>query len=806
MRNRPLGSLCLAVFLFLCLLIRFGGARFIPELAPSPLERSGTAGEKVRLTGRVYQKEQRDDFQIFYLEQVSVFYPAPSGAEQTSFFTEPRILVYDEQDIPAAVGSCLSVYGKVTLYERERNPGNFNQKLYWQKQNIHGYVWASSAEVISESTGGCREWLYTFRTRWRDRLHQILGDRDGGILCAMLLGEKNGMDPELKELYQTNGIGHVLAISGLHLSFIGLGVYRLLRRLTGSYPAGAAAGILFLSLYVLMIGLTVSALRALILFLFRVGADLTGRHYDGPTALAAAAVAVLLWRPLNLYDGAFWLSFGAILAVQLILPLGESFLARPRLVLHSGDADADKPAARIRETGLRLAGAIGRSLWASAGITCMLLPVLLYYFYEIPPYSVFLNLVVIPLMSGILFLGLSGSLLCFLSVPVGSLILKICRVIFRLYEFLCRKVLYLPGARLTIGQPEQWQVFSYYFCLAAALFFLWHLRARQKEDSDRPDGRSRRNKENRPDEKRRRLRALRRVWLRAGMILTFGLFLLCARFGENDRLTITMLDVGQGDGIFIQSPTGVTCFVDGGSSDVKQVGKYRIEPFLKSRGVDRLDYVFISHGDRDHLSGIQEMMERQDVGIRIGCLVLTPRKTWDEGLLSLAQTAVDCDVPVDVLKTGEAFRAGDLSMTCLWPAAEPPREDGNELSMVLALSYRDFDMLFTGDLGQEEEPCLLENMAAFCPGRNIEILKVAHHGSRNSTSREFLETVRPSFALISAGRNNHYGHPHAETLKRLEEAGSMVCTTQEAGAITVSVNKEGNSFSVEKYLEAERKD
>ncbi len=792
MRNRPLCSLCLAVFLFLCLVICAGGARVVPELAPSPLERSGTAGEKVRLTGRVYQKEQKDTFQIFYLEQVSVFYPAPSGAEQTSFFTEPRILVYDEQMTPAAIGSRLSVYGKVTLYERERNPGNFNQKLYYQKQNIHGYVWASSVEVLTEGVGGFREGLYNFRTRWRDRLSQVLGDRDGSTLSAMLLGEKSGMDPDLKELYQANGIGHILAISGLHLSFIGLGLYRLLRRLTGSCPAGAAAGILFLSLYVLMIGLTVSALRALILFLFRVGADLTGRHYDGPTALAVAAAAALLWRPLNLYDGAFWLSFGAILAVQLILPLGESFLPRPQKGLSSGGAAAG--AAKIREWIRHLAGAIGRPLWASAGITCMLLPILLYYFFEIPPYSVFLNLIVIPLMSGILFLGLSGSFLCFLSESFGSLILKACGVIFRLYEFLCRKALALPGARLTLGQPEKWQVFFYYLCLALALLLLWHLRDRQKEESGRPNG------------KKQKRREAGRIWRRAGGILAVGLVLLCARFGESGQLTITMLDVGQGDGIFIQSPSGATCFVDGGSSDVKQVGKYRIEPFLKSRGVDRLDYVFISHGDSDHLNGIREMIERQDVGIRIDHLVLTPRKTWDEGLLSLAQAAVDCDVPVDVLETGQAFRAGDLSLTCLWPAAEPPREDGNELSMVLALSYKDFDMLFTGDLGQEEETRLLENLQTFYPGRNFEILKVAHHGSKNSTSREFLEAVRPAYALISAGRNNQYGHPHAETLERLKEAGSRICTTQEAGAITVRVNKEGNRFSVEKYLEAERKD
>ena len=114
----------------------------------------------------------------------------------------------------------------------------------------------------------------------------------------MLLGEKSEMDPDTKELYQVSGIGHILAISGLHLSFIGIGAYRIFRRMTGSYTAGGIAGILLLVLYVMMIGVTISAVRALVMFLFRVGADMTGRHYDPPTALAAAAAAVLLWSRL----------------------------------------------------------------------------------------------------------------------------------------------------------------------------------------------------------------------------------------------------------------------------------------------------------------------------------------------------------------------------------------------------------------------------------------------------------------------------------------------------------------------------
>ncbi len=123
-----------------------------------------------------------------------------------------------------------------------------------------------------------------------------------------------------------------MAISGLHLSFIGIGMYKLLRRITGSYPVGGIFGILFLMLYILMIGFTVSAVRALVMFLFCVGADMTVRHYDAPTALSAAAVVVLVWRPLSLYDGGFWLSFGAVLAILVVVPVVQGVFNRTESV------------------------------------------------------------------------------------------------------------------------------------------------------------------------------------------------------------------------------------------------------------------------------------------------------------------------------------------------------------------------------------------------------------------------------------------------------------------------------------------
>lgn len=514
--------------------------------------------------------------------------------------------------------------------------------------------------------------------------------------------------------------------------------------------AGGIAGIVFLMLYVMMIGVTVSALRALVMYLFRVGADMAGRHYDSPTALSAALVIVLIWRPLSVYDGGFWMSFLAVLAVIIVLPMFA---------------------------GLRF-----QSFWASVSINLVLFPVLIYYFYEFPLYSTVLNLFVIPMMSVILFLGIVGSLLSGILVAFGSMIplgtwmLKLCRVILWLYERSCKITLEIPGARIVTGKPDIWQIAVYYGCLAVVLVWLYRIRTEKaKRRRERTEG----------DEKSRRLH--RYAPLFCGFIFVLGMFSLLQRLGDTNGLQITVLDVGQGDGIFMRGPDGVTYLIDSGSSDVKNVGQYRIEPYLLSQGVDRLDYVFVSHGDSDHISGIEELLKRQQIGVKIETLVLPGKSVWDEAIRDLAMCAVSQGVRVAVVEQGQAVQEDDLEILCLQPSKECQIEAGNAASMVLVVKYKEFDMLLTGDVEGEGEKELEENLHRFCADRTFEVLKVAHHGSRKSSSPEFLDAVKPACAVISAGINNQYGHPHEETVDRIMDCGSKIYCTQDCGAVEIHV-------------------
>ena len=842
MKDRPLMYTCLVILVLIMLAVTCGREKLVRELRPSPLESAAPPGGAVVLQGQVYQTEQRSDYQRLYLKDNSIQYQ-----EQT--VQESRIIIYTDSNLQFHMGNKIKVRGEVSFFENARNPGNFDQKRYYQIRDIHGMVWAEEITLLDAGVWRWRSKLAEFRRRWQEALVSALGEEDGTAMGAMMLGERAEMDQELQSLLKAAGISHIIAISGLHLSFIGIGMYKIIRRLTGSYPVGGVFGILFLMLYILMIGFTVSVVRALVMFLFRVGADMAGRHYDAPTALSAAAVAVLVWRPLSLYDGGFWLSFGAVLAVLTVV--------QEEISVYTLHNNGQQVGTRTQQSSLKqnkkdgpwpvylrrfweyVGQVILQGLTASIGINLVILPILLYYFFEFPMYSFVLNLFVIPLMSVLLFLGMAGSLLALWLPSVSSFLFWVCGKILCFYQMSCKVALHLPGARLVAGRPEMWQIAVYYVFLFLGLILLRYIASMKEQDKQGEErgqdyqgyGKDRRFiQSNRVDKSisfnnRMSGRAGRSAWKGWPVVFlwTVGVIILTTHFGESGKLTIAVLDVGQGDGIFMKGPEGGTYLVDGGSSDVKKVGQYRLEPFLKSQGVGVLDYVLISHGDGDHRNGVEELIERQDIGVKIRTLVLPVQEAWDEALAGLAKKAKDYGIRVVVIEPGQNIREGEMAITCIQPGnlgiksenaglrkentvpetgsiipVTEKLESGNEASMVLAVQYGKFDMLLTGDVEGEGEKQLTQQLEESYPDCTWEVLKVAHHGSKNSSTEEVLQQIQPAYAFISAGQENRYAHPHQETIERLADVGCKIYSTQENGAIIVEV-EDGELSRMEKW-------
>ena len=558
----------------------------------------------------------------------------------------------------------------------------------------------------------------------------------------MMLGDRAYMDEEVRENYQKSGIGHLLAISGLHVSFVGMGIYEILRHasFTRTFAAGGSCAVLIL--YAVLTGGSISAVRAAVMFLIRMGAEVTGREYDGLTAAGTAMLLMLSFNPLQLFDAGFLLSFGAVLGVYLILPFWQT----------EGEAKWK------------------RTIKMSLSVQLAVLPIMLYYYYEISPYSIFWNLLAVPLAGIVLACGFAGILTgtvvsgglwpARISYGISGLILGI-------YEEGSRIMLEIPGARWVAGRPGTVQILAYYMVLAVMLACF---RFGKKK-------------------------AAYTGILAAVLLMGFP-------HGRAGELEIYMMNVGQGDAFFLRGPKGGTYLIDGGSSTVSDVGKYRIEPFLKSEGVGKLDYVWVSHGDIDHLGGIEEMLKRQKYGIRIERIVLPGERFWDEKLYEFAQTATEYGAKVYTVEAGQILREGEMELFCIWPGDEKEKEEmpepGNEASMVLALRYRRFDMLFTGDLENDAEDTVSARIGELQEQKKLsdrfEVLKVGHHGSRNATSERLLEITRPDAAWVSAGEKNRYGHPHEEVLERLANWGVSLYNTKDGHAVKLCTD--GEKYSI----------
>ena len=723
-KTRPLCCVCLCFLIVQAIILIAISGKSMSEIPASSIFYDENE-KSVLIHGQVYKKASLSKFQVLYLKNNSV--------------SDSHIMVYDDNFIEVAIGQTVSLQGTTSCFDEARNPGNFDQRFYYAKQDIYGVVWCEKVMEISGEKKQLLEGLYQFKLSWKANIYEAIGEEEGSVLSAMLLGEKGDMEPEMKELYQKNGIGHILAISGLHISFIGLGIYKIIRRTGLGYIPSGVLAIFVLSLYALMIGFSVSVIRAYVMLLFRIGADMSGRVYDMLTALMVAAAITVGIQPLYLMDAGFLLSYGAILGILFVLPMLEKIF-RCRKKFFSG-------------------------VLASVAINIMLFPIMLWFYYEIPTYSMVLNFIIIPLTSVLLGGGMIGSLIGFVIWPVGNLCLYACKFILSVFEMLNRVGSKLPCWRMVMGQPEIWQIMLYYLVLAIGIFVI----------------------------ERSRKRKQRKVLFGVLCVsLCFVTFLMAYRPAGN--LTVTMLDVGQGDSIFLRGPEGNTYLIDGGSSDVEQLGKYRMEPFLKSQGVGTLDYVFVTHGDTDHYSGIEEMLLRRDVGVEIRHLVLPPNWERDDALVELAQTAQEAGVPVAVIEAGTCITEGELRLECIQPASSDRRLDGNAGSMVLSVALGEFSLLCTGDVEAEGENVLMRKLQ----GQNFTVLKVAHHGSKHSSSEAFLRVARPKIAIISSGENNSYGHPHQETLKRLKDIRCQIYETVQNGAITLQTD--GNTLTIDRFL------
>ncbi len=771
-------------------------------------------GEAVIVTGRVYRKDD-DNFYLTSIEILSDEILLDAADQQrTISITENLLCEWAEKDgrEPASqmlrLGSTVTVQGIFRTFPHAANPGEFDAASYYRSLRIGGKL--SEAQVLTESKEYSRlqETLFALREYWRGRLYRIFPEKEASVMSAMLLGDKEGLDQEIRELYQRNGIIHILSISGLHITMIGMGVYKLLRRMGIPAWLAAVCGGGILLLYGIMTGLGISACRAIGMYLIRMLAEIVGRTYDMLTTLGVLA-AVMAWKnPWYLQNSGFLLSFGSILGIGVLCPILTS--KEETEEKRYEEKKWKRILSRIRKTGM---DGLKQSIITGLSVTLATLPIQLWFYYEVPAYSIAVNLLILPFMSLLMTAGIVA-----MTVPGLGVIGTVDCVILMGYEKICQSFDRLPFHTWNPGRPQGWQAAAYYGIL---LFLVWMesekgsrkgackkdrknngKKNRKNNEENHSKNRSKMKRKSRNDEKigrginpkvdekaneemnkKRNEKICRKARLILGVII--GIAILSVRFPQGN--TVTFLDVGQGDGICLRTQGGEVYLFDCGSSSRSRVGNYVLKPFLKYYGIHHIDAVFVSHTDADHCNGIEELLQNgREWGITVDQLLLSKQ---DPDLIRAALEGAEGTL-ISYVHAGDSWQSGEISLTCLHPPMGYGTEDANAGSQCFYLEIGEQSLLLTGDVEGEGEERLLEEMKR--QGiRQVTVLKAAHHGSRGSTSQDFLEQAAPVLTIISCGQNNRYGHPHAETLKRLERSGSLILKTSEQGAVTLRFGKKG---------------
>ncbi len=765
--KRPLCSACLFFLLIVWLGLRW--------LGPPENPYREYSGETVTLTGVVEWKEEKNGKQIFYLNDVR--FSDGRSQEKTQYKTQYEtsagrlgvICSLAEEDVLPMLGSTVVVRGKLSLYRYATNPGEFDLYEYYLYKGYGAKIAVQEWTAPEASYGVWKEGLWQLRSRLGKIYDACLPKEDAAVMKAMVLGDKGELSSDIKDLYRVNGIAHILAISGLHISILGIGLYKGMRKATVPILPAAAVAIFLMVNYAMLTGASTSTVRAVIMFGLMAGADVERRSYDLPTALALSAASTVFFSPYELMLSAFWMSYTAVAGIAIFYP-----------ALIEG----------IR-FGQDLRSRLLKALTGSVAVSVFSLPLILLNYYETPVYSVLLNLIVIPLMSILMICGLLVLLFGSIFLPAGILVGWPCHGILKIYSMLCTFLQRLPFHTYIAGCPSAVQVvitylfFGMVFLLGRRLVLKMAGIVKEKKTKTTWYGQLLRTiggdkiyaKE--PEVNLKRLL----LW-RCGFVAAAVLILL-TRF--RPQVGITFLDVGQGDGICFESPD-LTVMLDGGSTSKDALFQYQIEPFLKYRGIAKVDYWFVTHPDTDHCSGLLEMLATYNSGITIGAIVLPDACGAQEDFTELITLAEQQDIPILWNAAGSVLQGEQLRFVCLHPKSGYRTEDVNAYSQVLEVSGGGFTGLFTGDATVESEQTILEQIGNYSdtlsrPQDGYFCLKLGHHGSHTSTSQEFLEWASPRIAVVSCGYHNVYGHPHADVMERVEAMGCDVFRTDEEGAI-----------------------
>ncbi len=712
-----------------------------------------------------------------------------------------NLIIYVDKKIDYYPGDIIKIIGDFEKGDTARNQGGFNYRTYLKQKKIYGIVYCNQTTLLGKQNLILD--VEKIRLKLFNRIKKLYDEENSQFLNGILLGKSDEISDDIKLNFRNSGISHVLAISGMHISYIVLGIMFILEKIIKSNKLKNYIIVILLFVFSLLTGFSVSCVRACIMNSMIFISTNLYRKNNFYVSLIFSFIVVIMINPFNIFNVGMWLSYFGTLAIVLFHKflmkfyqikikkltnklkkiIRDNYLYEiPKKITKNNFNIIDKKLNKFKNIKLKLLN----SFFVSISAQILILPIMVYVFNTISLSFLISNILVCFFIGPVLIIGYISIILSFFSFPIANIISKIesffIFIIFKISEF-CS---FLPFSKIYFPTPNILIILIYYILIFFIVYFFNKKRFYmiklflsfnyfKKQFSNNwcffiKKINFKILKNNKKDylfKSKPYINILYHSILKiiiVSIILSFSIV-----FIKNiKQLKINFIDVGQGDSSLIITPKGNTILIDGGegNSDKYDYGENVLLPYLLDRKIMNINYLIISHCDSDHIGGLFAVLKN----IKVDNIFIGVQCEKSEQLEDLVKVANSKRIKITTLKSGDiVYLEKNIKIHVLWPDEKNLINENklNNNSLVFKILYKDFSMLFTGDIEEVAERQMLEKYKNNIYIFKSQVLKVAHHGSKTSSTYEFIKNVNPEIALIGVGKKNTFGHPNKIILERL---------------------------------------
>ena len=729
--------------------------------------------DKENLEGKALVVSEKEDKQYSYLYKIKVLNIENKKESKNTYL---YLRINKKSDVLLEYGDIISFKGEFQEPRKKRNYGGFDYKNYLKTLKIYGTVKCESYNVLEKNKGNI---LISFTNKIsnsvKEKIYDLLDKREANLLIGLLLGDDDNIDHDIEESFKISSLSHILAVSGMQVTYIITAMYFIFNNLLGKRKTKIVI-IIILIFYTILTGFSPSIVRASIMGILIMGAGLFYRKNDIWNSIAISLLLMLIYNPFLITNVGLQLSYLGTIGIIL---LNKTFLRIFNKIRFEKYI--------LNRKIINIVSKIIEILTVTISASVVVFPIMLYNFNLFGTYFLITNLFASIIIGPITIFGTVIVIISFVFLKIGKLLSVILEISLNTLVFVSN-FSKLPFSKIYITTPKISMIIFYYVLI---IFFNYIYKIYNNRNLSLTQIRFRnlialykyKIKEIYNNKKSRKK-------FISILILIVFCFNIYNFFIIKRELKIYFVDVGQGDSTFIVTPKNETILIDGGGSlgTDFDVGESTLLPYILDRGYKKIDLMFVSHFDQDHIGGLFKILEE----LKVEKVCISKQEEDSENYQKFLNIVKEKNIQVLVVKIGDKIVLDkNLYFDILWPKDKQIEENKlNNNAIVMKLNYNNFSMLFTGDIEKKAEEEILKT---YKNSKMLEsdILKVAHHGSKTSTTDEFLNKVKPKIALIGVGKDNMFGHPSNTTIEKLEKMNIKIYRTDLNAEISICVNDKG---------------